>query len=83
MKRSTPKLVWFAGACVLAFLVAGPLARAASDKSKSGDGNSEKRKHNDETLQRYDRNANGKLDPDEEAARKADQERAKQQKKKG
>jgi hypothetical protein len=33
-------------------------------------------------LKKYDKKANGKLDPDEEAAQKADQEKAKERKKK-
>jgi hypothetical protein len=36
-----------------------------------------------ETLRKYDRNRNGKLDPDEAAELKADQSRAKEKKKKG
>ena len=32
-------------------------------------------------LKKYDKNGNGKLDPDEEAARKADQEKARAEKK--
>jgi hypothetical protein len=84
MKRLSPKLVLCASAVALAFFAVGPMARAADGKSKSG-GGSERKKHDDETLRRYDRNANGKLDPDEEAARKADEERAKNdgKKKKG
>lgn len=84
MKRLNPKLVLFASAAALAFFAVGPVVRAADGKSKSG-GESERKKPDAETLRRYDRNSNGKLDPDEEAAMKADQERAKNggQKKKG
>jgi hypothetical protein len=81
MKRLNPKLVLLASAAALAFFAVGPVVRAADGKSKSGEGSPGK-KHDDETLRRYDRNSNGKLDPDEEAAMKADQERAKNEGKK-
>lgn len=80
MKKLTPRLVLAAGATALALVAVVPLVRAASDKSNSGGG--EKKKHDEETLRRYDRNSNGKLDPDEEAALKADREKAKSERKK-
>lgn len=55
-----------------------PVVHAANDEAKA-----EKKKNKAEVdLRKYDRNANGKLDPDEEAALKADVEKQKAEKKK-
>lgn len=50
----------------------GPVVRAAETKQDT-----QKTQQDAENLRKYDRNANGKLDPDEEAAMKADQAKAK------
>jgi hypothetical protein len=56
-----------AGLAVLAATTAGFAAEKKDDDAR----------RDAENLQRYDRNANGKLDPDEIAAMKADQAREK------
>jgi hypothetical protein len=66
-------LIVFLGAVAIASAVLLASARAA-------EGNTQKREP-DDNLKKYDKNANGKLDPDEEAAMKADQEKAKRKKK--
>lgn len=50
----------------------GSVVRAAEAKQDT-----QKTQQDAENLRKYDRNANGKLDPDEEAAMKADQAKAK------
>jgi len=52
----------------------GSVVHAAEAKQDA-----QKAQQDAENLQKYDRNANGKLDPDEEAAMKADQAKAKSQ----
>ncbi|HEY1111089.1 MAG TPA: hypothetical protein VGE76_20705 [Opitutaceae bacterium] len=61
-----------------AFVFAAPALRAADDAEKAA----KKKKAEAAALKKYDKNANGKLDPDELAAQKADQEKAKEKKKK-
>ena len=68
-----------AGVLLAVGVVALPVLRAAERK---GTASHEQNKRGDDALKKYDKNGNGKLDPDEEAAMKADQERAKRAKKK-
>jgi hypothetical protein len=56
----------------MSFPDGGTAAHAAEQKKDS-----EKAQPEAENLRKYDRNAKGKLDPDEEAAIKADQVKAK------
>lgn len=95
MKTLGSKLGLVVGAVALGFVLAAPLVRAANDKGGPGPGSGpggpgpggksgggERPRPDEDTLRRYDRNGNGKLDPDEEAAMKADQQRAKNNEKK-
>lgn len=66
--------VWF-----VAVLALATTTRAAQDKGGSGK-DDRKSGVSAEVLQKYDRNGNGKLDPDEEAAMRADEARVKRQK---
>lgn len=59
---------------LFAFVLAAGVASCSLAAEKKDD---EAAKREAENLQRYDRNANGKLDPDEVAAMKADQAREK------
>jgi hypothetical protein len=71
MKNPASRRTLFAGLIAVACIVTVSVLRAASD-----DAAAEKKKEKDQAdLRKYDRNANGKLDPDEEAARRADVER--------
>lgn len=69
-----------AGVVLAVGVVALPALRAAEQR-KAGT-RQEQGTRGDDALKKYDKNGNGKLDPDEEAAMKADQERAKRAKKK-
>ena len=69
--------VWIAGVLAIACMLTVPVASAASDDAKA----EKKKKKMEADLRKYDKNANGKLDPDEEAARKADVEKQKSEKK--
>jgi hypothetical protein len=66
-------------AVALAVAVLGLTTRAAQDKGGSGKGD-KKTGVSAEVLQKYDRNGNGRLDPDEEAAMRAEEARIKRQK---
>lgn len=85
--KTTPRFVLAAAALVIAWVGAAPLLRAAEERkggprSEKSDGRGSPA--DSEALRKYDRNGNGKLDPDEEAAMKADREKAKtEQRKKG
>jgi capsule polysaccharide export protein KpsE/RkpR len=63
---------------VACMLTVPALHAADSDAEKAA----KKAKKAAADLKKYDKNGNGKLDPDEEAAMKADQEKAKAEKKK-
>lgn len=76
MKKSASKLTLIATMIAAAFVFAVP-ANAADDAEKAA----KKKKAEEAALKKYDKNKNGKLDPDEEAARKADQAKAKEKKK--
>jgi capsule polysaccharide export protein KpsE/RkpR len=78
MKKPASKLTLIASMLAVAFAVMAPVAQAADDAEKAA----KKAKKAAADLKKYDKNANGKLDPDEEAARKADVEKDKAEKKK-
>lgn len=61
--------------------IAGMLTLSAYAADKD-DGTAKKSKRDADMVKKYDKNGNGKLDPDEEAAMKADQAKAKSEKKK-
>lgn len=67
----------FTAALAAGLFCAGPILAAAKD-----DAATKKAKKEAELLARYDKNSNGKLDPDEEAAMKADQAKAKAEREK-
>lgn len=77
MKKSASKLTLIATMIAAAFVFAVP-ANAADDAAKA----EKKKKAEEARLKKYDKNGNGKLDPDEEAAAKADAEKKKADKKK-
>jgi hypothetical protein len=77
MKTPAPRLVAIASAMAVVSMLA--LSAYGADKE---DPAAKKSKRDAEILRKYDKNGNGKLDPDEEAAMKADQARAKAPKKK-
>ena len=77
MKKSASKLIITAGILAIACMFAVPTVSAADDDAKA----EKKKKKAAADLKKYDKNANGKLDPDEEAALKADAEKQKSEKK--
>lgn len=79
MKKPASKLLLIASMFAVACAFTVPVARAADDDAAKAE---KKKKKMEADLKKYDRNANGKLDPDEEAAMKADQEKMKAEKKK-
>lgn len=78
MKKTASKITLIATMFAAAFVFAAPSVHAADDAAKA----EKKKKQQEAALKKYDKNKNGKLDPDEEAARKADAEKAKAKKKK-
>jgi hypothetical protein len=74
MKHPASKVVLIASLFAVACTVAVPAMLAADDAAK--------KKRADADLKKYDKNGNGKLDPDEEAARQADLKKSKEEKKK-
>ncbi len=78
MKKLSSKITLLASILAVAGMFTVPAVRAADDAEKAA----KKAKRDAENLKKYDKNANGKLDPDEEAALKADMEKAKAEKKK-
>lgn len=77
MKLSS-KITLLASALAVACTFTVPAVRAADDAAKA----EKKAKQEAADLKKYDKNNNGKLDPDEIAARDADREKAKAAKKK-
>jgi hypothetical protein len=77
MKKSASKLTLIATMIAAAFVFAVPSINAQDDDKAA-----KKKKAQEAALKKYDKNKNGKLDPDEEAERKADAEKAKEKKKK-
>lgn len=78
MKKPASRLTLIASMLAVACMVTAPAVQAADDAEKAA----KKAKKAAADLKKYDKNANGKLDPDEEAARKADIDKAKAAKKK-
>ena len=77
MKSPAARLTLLLTAFAASALLTSPALRAADDKAdtKVEKKAERKAKHDAEMLKKYDKNGNGKLDPDEEAAMKADQEK--------
>ena len=73
MKKPASKIALIVGALAIACMFTVPAVRAANDAEKAA----KKAKRDADNLKKYDKNGNGKLDPDEEAAMKADQAKAK------
>jgi len=84
MKKLASKLTLLASILAIACLFTAPVLRAQADdaaKTEKADKKADKKaKHEAEMLKKYDKNGNGKLDPDEEAAMKADMAKAKAEK---
>jgi uncharacterized protein involved in copper resistance len=75
MSKYSSKLLLAASALAVACAFTLP-ARAADDKE------AKKAERQKKMLEKYDKNKNGKLDPEEEAEMKADQAKAKEKKEK-
>jgi hypothetical protein len=78
MKKLSSKITLLASVLAVAGMFTVPAVRAADDAEKAA----KKAKRDADNLKKYDKNANGKLDADEEAKMKADMEKAKAEKKK-
>ena len=81
MKKLTLKLSVLLGVIAIACRFALPMLHAQNDPAKKEKAAEKKKQHDAEVLKKYDKNANGKLDPAEEAAMKADLEKARAEKK--
>ena len=77
MKTPAAKLILAASVFAVACAFIVPVARAAD-----ADKEAKKRKKEEADLKKYDKNGNGKLDPDEKAALEADVKKRKEEKKK-
>jgi len=73
MKKLSSKITLLASVLAVAGMFTVPAVRAADDAEKAA----KKKKKAEADLKKYDKNGNGKLDPDEEAALKADVEKKK------
>jgi hypothetical protein len=82
MKKLSSKLTLLASVLAVACMFTVPTVRAADEKADAAAKAEKKAKRDAENLKKYDKNGNGKLDPDEEALMKADMEKAKAEKKK-
>ena len=78
MKIPASKLILAASLFAVACAFTLPTVQAADDAEKAA----KKKKKEEADLKKYDKNANGKLDPDEKAALEADVKKAKEKKKK-
>jgi hypothetical protein len=78
MKKTSSKITLLVSVLAVAGMFTVPSLRAADDAEKA----EKKKKKQAADLKKYDKNANGKLDADEEAVLKADMEKAKAEKKK-
>ncbi len=79
MQSRDLRIAFVAGA--LAFAVIGLAATATASQEKGGGRKDDKKSGvSAEILRKYDRNGNGKLDPNEEAAMRAEEARLKRQK---
>jgi hypothetical protein len=79
MKKPASKLTLLATAFAVVSLFTVPALRAADEK-EAKDKKDKEPKVTAKVLEKYDKNHNGKLDPDEEAAWKADLAKAKEKK---
>jgi capsule polysaccharide export protein KpsE/RkpR len=77
MKKFSSKLTLLVSLFAVAGMFTVPALRAADDDAAKAE---KKKKKQEADLKKYDKNGNGKLDPDEEAALKADVEKAKAEK---
>jgi hypothetical protein len=82
MKKPASKLTLIASLLAVAGFFAVPAIHAAESKDEAAVKAEKKAKRDAENLKKYDKNGNNKLDPDEEAAMKADQAKAKAEKEK-
>ena len=82
MKKLSSKLTLLAGVLAVACMFTVPTVRAADEKADAAAKAEMKAKRDAANLKKYDKNGNGKLDADEEAAMKADMEKMKAEKKK-
>jgi hypothetical protein len=88
MKKLPSKVTLIASMLATAGMFITPVLRAADempDKAPKAEAKPHKAKEpkvTEEVLKKYDKNSNGKLDPDEEAAWKADLAKARAEKKK-
>jgi uncharacterized protein involved in copper resistance len=78
MKKLTSKVTLLASLLAVAGMFVVPAVRAADDAAAKAE---KKAKRDAENLKKYDKNKNGKLDEDEIATMKADQEKMKAEKK--
>jgi hypothetical protein len=76
MKKAAVTVFAIAAGLFVASSLAAPAGRPGDKEDPA------KKAKRDEALRKYDRNGNGKLDPDEEAAMRADQAREKSKEKK-
>jgi len=84
--KCRPRIFTLVATVLALSCVVGLVANSYAAENKSGASKGEKKSGvSDEDLRKYDRNRNGKLDPDEEAAMRADEARARreQDRKKG
>lgn len=79
MTKITSKITLLASLLAVAGMFLAPAVRAADDDATKAE---KKKKKAEADLKKYDKNGNGKLDPDEEAALRADVEKMKAEKKK-
>jgi hypothetical protein len=77
MKKPASKLILIASLLAVVCALMVPAVNAADEAKKS----EKKSKKAEADVRKYDRNGNGKLDPDEEAARRADVEKQKSERK--
>ncbi len=78
MKKLSSKVTLLASILAVAGMFIVPAVRAADDDATKAE---KKKKKQAADLKKYDKNGNGKLDADEEAALKADVEKMKAKKK--
>jgi hypothetical protein len=79
--KLTSRLILLASALAFACTFTTPVVRAAAEKTPEQKAAAKAKKDAD-NLKKYDENKNGKLDPNELAKLKADEEKAKEAKKK-
>ncbi len=78
MKKPASKLLLIASLFAVACMFTAPVQAQPTDAEKAA----KKAKKEEADLKKYDKNTNGKLDPDEKAALEADVAKAKAEKKK-